>query len=360
VVEKTAFSKRLLEHQEARNPSALARIDLAKKRIQSILDRDIVAHRKTLEQKIAEQGPTGQRVDPHLVGLAIMDLQETRRLRDHSHPSDQKTQWYSNLLAKDDQIAERLDELAPLYSQITGGGFGNLTGDALEVITFKCLRGIFERNGRYAYLGYFYLDRPKDKHGRYQKNQPPKSLAGGTTIKEADFVQYGHEAGPLCIECKNYREWIYPQDNKIKELIIKAYELQTIPVMIARRIHYAALTNLLEPAGIISHESYFQYYPADQSDLADRARHARSLGFTDVRASEEPDKRTVKFFNDALPKIVGPMAVKWHRHRDTLYDYAKNNMNISELYTAIGSPAGGKWAVKPMGKPNPEDSDIPY
>lgn len=360
MVEKATFSKKLLENPEARNPSALARIDLAKKRIQSILDRDIVAHRKTSEQKIAEQGPTGQRVDPHLVGLAIMDLQETRRLRAHSHQSDGKTQWYSNLLAKDEQVKERLDELAPLYTQITGGGFGNLTGDALEVITFKCLKNIFDQNKRYAYLGYFHLDEPKDKHGRYRKIQPPRSLAGGTTIKEADFIQYGHEAGPLCIECKNYREWIYPQDIKIKELIIKAYELQTIPVMIARRIHYAALSNLFEPAGIIAHESYFQYYPLDYAVLADKARHARSLGFTDVRATEDPDKRTIKFFNDTLPRIVAPMAEKWDRHRDTLYEYAKDKINISELYSAIESPAGGKWAIRPIAKTNADDSDIPY
>jgi hypothetical protein len=32
------------------------------------------AHEKTLEQKIAEQGPVAQRVDPHLVSLAIEDL----------------------------------------------------------------------------------------------------------------------------------------------------------------------------------------------------------------------------------------------------------------------------------------------
>jgi len=66
-----------------------------------------------------------------------------------------------------------------------------------------------------------------------------------------------HDAGPLCIECKNYREWVYPHDKLISELIVKAADLNAIPVLIARRIHYTTRTNLLEPAGIIAHETYY-------------------------------------------------------------------------------------------------------
>jgi hypothetical protein len=68
---------------------ALLAIALAKKRVQSILDRDTVAHQQTLEQKIAEQGPEQQRVDPHLVGLAVMDLLELNRLSAYTHPATQ-------------------------------------------------------------------------------------------------------------------------------------------------------------------------------------------------------------------------------------------------------------------------------
>jgi hypothetical protein len=86
VIDLTKFSARLLSHQEAQSPAALERIAMAKIRIQRILDREVVAHQKTLEQKIAEQGPAEQRVDPHLIGLAIMDLTELRRLQIRSHP----------------------------------------------------------------------------------------------------------------------------------------------------------------------------------------------------------------------------------------------------------------------------------
>jgi hypothetical protein len=66
-----------------------------------------------------------------------------------------------------------------------------------------------------------------------------------------------------------------------------------IPVLIARRLHYTTLSNFLEPAGIIAHETYFQYYPADKWKLAAQAKYKRSLGFTYITAVEIPHQRTV-------------------------------------------------------------------
>lgn len=156
-------------------------------------------------------------------------------------------------------------------------------------------------------------------------------------------MQFGYAEGGLCIECKNYREWLYPHHGIIKELIIKASELALIPVLIHRRTHYTTKTNFLEPAGIIAHESYFQYYPSDQAELAARVGHKRSLGFTDVRATEEPHPRTRKFILVTLPKIVPHMAKRWHENQAQLLRYALGQINLSQLYTEIGSPAGGKW-----------------
>ena len=77
--------------------------------------------------------------------------------------------------------------------------------------------------------------------------------------------------------------------------------------------------------------------------LAAEVRHKRSLGFTDVVASEEPHPRTIKFFSEILPRIVDEMATRWNRNKSALLEYAADEMNLAQLYTAIGSPAGGKW-----------------
>ena len=217
------------------------------------------------------------------------------------------------------------------------------TGDALEVITYKCIDRLYKANPRYPYQGHFKLDEPKNVHGRYLKVQPPKTISGHTTIKEADFIQYGHAVGPLCIECKNYREWLYPHHTNINELIRKSADLGAVPVLISRRIHYTTIRNLFEPAGIIAHESYYQYYPSDKNDLAQQVRHKRSLGFTDVTASEEPHPRTVKFFNDILPKVVDTMGERWNANKEALLAYVDQQINLAQLYNEIGSPAGGNW-----------------
>jgi hypothetical protein len=264
----------------------------------------------------------------------------SQRLLSHAEAKN-----YANPGTSAATVAKRLTQLAPLYASVSGSGFGNLTGDALELIVYKCLDHVYEANSLYAYQGHFRLNEPK-VGGRYRKTHPPRNIGRHSTAKEADFLQFGYSVGPLCIECKNYREWTYPHHQFIKELIIKAAELHTIPVLVARRIHYSTITNLLEPAGIIAHESYYQYFPADQAELATKVRDKRSLGFTDVVASEDPPARTLTFFRDNLPKIVDRMSAKWKENQDVLLGYALDQMNLAQLYTEIKSPAGGKW-VKP-------------
>jgi hypothetical protein len=72
-------------------------------------------------------------------------------------------------------------------------------------------------------------------------------------------------------------------------------------------------------------------------------RHKRSLGFTDVLATEDPHQRTVKFFSTSLPNIVEPMAAKWQLNKAVLVEYAQGNINLAQLYNVIESPAAGNW-----------------
>ena len=79
------------------------------------------------------------------------------------------------------------------------------------------------------------------------------------------------------------------------------------------------------------------------ASLAASVRDKRSLGFSDVRATEEPHPRTVRFFATILPKIIGHMSERWFKHAPALVAYANEEINLAEIYTEIGSPAGGKW-----------------
>ena len=158
----------------------------------------------------------------------------------------------------------------------------------LTLLVFQRLQPIHAAKPRFAYRGYFHLNQPKNAQGRFQKIQPPKELSPeALPAKEADFILFGYDVGPLCIECKNYREWLYPHEPYIANLIIKAINCGAMPVSAAPSdTLYEVLGRCLAPAGIVAHESYFGIYASDKATLAEQVKNKRLLGFTDVLASE--------------------------------------------------------------------------
>jgi hypothetical protein len=204
---------------------------------------------------------------------------------------------------------------------------------------YKSLLELYAQNPRYTPLGSFDLEGPRSNRGRYRKTEPPRNIAGSITTKVPDFVLTGFDIGPIWIECKNYREWLYPDHAAIKDLIAVALGAGMTPLLIARRLHYTTITNLLEPAGILAHETLYQYYPSNQAELAEKIKHVRSLGFFDVRATENPEPRTLQFFLEMLPRVADRAGYKFRRNKTALRDYVEGEINLTQLYNAIDSPA---------------------
>src|SRR5262249_17788657 len=104
------------------SPGALTapeRINIALRRIVNILDEHGVCGIRTLEAKISEAGPPSQRVDPHLLGIALHDLVARRRVLTLSHASTRNQAWYAyprqrqHLPPRD----AKLDTLASLHAE---------------------------------------------------------------------------------------------------------------------------------------------------------------------------------------------------------------------------------------------------
>ena len=53
------------------------------------------------------------------------------------------------------------------------------------------------------------------------------------------------------IEIKNTREWIYPDKDIVTQLLRKCVQIDVVPVLISRRIHYTAFTVLNACGGIV-------------------------------------------------------------------------------------------------------------
>jgi hypothetical protein len=347
------LSAQLLADPIARSPTALARVETAMRRLPNVLETQGVAHQKTLEQKISEQGPKGQQVDPHLLGLAIRELHQHRRIVNRHTHEQTNTHWFANARTSQATVTKHLEILAPLYSQVSQGEFKNRVGDALEIVTQQAILQLQKSAPRHSFSGHFDLSAPLNRQGRVPKTEPPDNISGHRAKKLADFHLHGFDAGPLCIECKNYREWIYPSSSVVTELIEKATALSAIPVLIARRVHYSTIFNLLIPAGVIVHESYYQYYPPEEEELAAKVREKNLLGFTDVTASYEPAPRTIRFFKTELPGLVDEAAARFFANKSALSDYAAHKISLSELYVAIASPAARASGTYDLG-------DIPF
>ena len=65
--------------------------------------------------------------------------------------------------------------------------------------------------------------------------------------------------------------------------------------------------------------------------------------YSDVRATEELTNRTLKFWNENLPRIVDKMALRFRENKDALTEYVNGEKHLAQLYNAIGSPAAGNW-----------------
>jgi len=72
----------------------------------------------------------------------------------------------------------------------------------------------------------------------YKKEEPPgyigiRALPGDERL---DFILRHSIAGPLGIECKNVRNWLYPCRREIIDTIRKCLTLNCVPVVVARRV----------------------------------------------------------------------------------------------------------------------------
>ena len=103
-------------------------------------------------------------------------------------------------------------------------------------------------------------------------------------------------------------------------MLFKCCALDVVPVLIARRIHYSTFS-VLNPCGVIVHQTYNQLYPESAKDLAQKVRDKQLLGYHDVRVGNQPDGRLVRFIHENLPKVLPGSRVSFDAFKDLLSSY---------------------------------------
>src|SRR3990167_9332346 len=99
-------------------PIPVARLELSKKRIKSILTKSKYASKRQLESKISEAGTTPQRCDPHVVSQAIREMCSLGELVKTPHPTHSTTFYYLPELGRTAKLRKILKQRRKIIDQL--------------------------------------------------------------------------------------------------------------------------------------------------------------------------------------------------------------------------------------------------
>jgi len=315
-------------------------VALGRKRLASVLRAQTVASWRTLEQKISDAGPNNQRVDPHLLTLARKEMEAAGRLTERRR---RNMPWYYLSGTNEEEVSARLETLGPIHDRTSAPGFTERAGQALEIAIFRSLS-----NQRLPFLGGFKDLATHDDSRSYTKEDPPTVYSGRRMPGDMklDFLVIHPVAGAAGIEAKNTREWLYPDRQEIRDLLLKCCAIDAVPVLLARRLSYSTFS-ILHRTGVIVHETYNQRYPYADADLAELARHKDLLGYFDIRVGNEPDSRLDTFLHANLPLLIPPARARFEEYRDLLAKYAHAQVSYPEFAWRVRQRATGKDEDEP-------------
>ena len=171
-----------------------------------------------------------------------------------------------------------------------------------------------------------------------------------------DFALSTSAAGWAGVEVKNKREWMYPGNKDIRELLAKAITVDAVPVLIARRIPFVTF-RLLSPCGLIINQLITSCSPSLKMNWPPNYGKRHCLGYHDIRVGNYPDDRLKKFMVINLPKILPGAKARFEKYRDLLDAYARGPMPYEEFAARVRRRQQG---VEEGHDPAEDDGDFDY
>lgn len=323
-------------------------VEGAEKRIVNILTERFVMSQSMLVAKISEAGP--KRFNPHIVNQALNKLVSETVLIKKDKPFENKVfiPCYHLKHTDQDLVSNRLNELFPYLDWLKNNKnqnhnkFHKRLGYALEIPVGQRLNALVEKSekkgvrldGEFKYLSIM-------NDGEVQCKKEPPQIINRVKIKgRMDFIlKTGNDT--LVIECKNVRNWIYPNNHAFKKALWVALDTDAILVYIARRHH--PVMNIFRLAGIITHDTHHQIYPYNERDMAEQIRNKDVIGYHDICISEENGekryedfkKRLDKFINTNLLKVASKSRKAFDLSKDYLRKWLDRKISLTELYQSV-------------------------
>lgn len=266
-------------------------ISEAEERIITYLQKNHFANNTMIVHQLAEL--SNKKINPHIVTEALHKLTKEKVISKINQPFSNQVNipCYIYEFSKNfklDLVKKRKEQIFPYLDILKNNknpNHNNLhkqLGYALEIPVFERLNQL-AANHNYKLQGKFKNYANYD-YKTAKKTEPTKLINNIKTKGKVDFIlETGNDI--LIIECKNIRNWIYPNNSEFLKLLQKAIDTNTIPVLIARKHHFTM--NIFRLAGLITHDTYKQIYPAHEYDFASKIRSIEILGYHDIAIHNE-------------------------------------------------------------------------
>lgn len=317
-------------------------------RLIRVLGRHGIATWRTLEQKIADAGPSWMRVDPHILTPVRKELENENLITRRNVSAGT---WYALHDTPADTITARLAIQEPVYRALQPEPFKIRMGQTLEIAIYRAL---LAQNAMPDFLGGFLDLDEHDDSTLYRREEPPRRLGlrsiGGD--RRVDFMVRHPSAGWGGLEAKNIREWMYPDRTEIVALLSKCVALDVVPVLVARRIHFSTFV-VLHQCGVILHQTYNQLFPVADTVLANQAKHKDNLGYHDIRIGNAPDKRLTDFISRNLPAAMPEARAKFDAYKDLITSFADGSMKYAEFAARVRRRSQGQMEDHDWGDNEP-------
>lgn len=301
---------------------------LAEKRITNILRKYTIASARTLEQKISDAGPNNQRIDPHILTPVRNGMISSNKL---VRVDKQGIPWYHLPDTDTRHIKQKHQHLLDIHKRTQKNKTILRVGQALEIAIYRSLSNQSELN----YLGHFEDIDTRDDSKLYTKVEPPNHFSNNVIPgnKCLDFLVL-KESILGGIEAKNTREWLYPDRSEVKDFLYKCCALDAVPVLIARRIPFVTF-KLLNACDCIVHQTYRQYYPESERELAEDLKDKTLFGYHDLTLGNQPDARLNKFIHENLPKQLPLMRPKFEEFKDLAAMYGSGEIEYKAFAARV-------------------------
>lgn len=290
-------------------------IDISKKRIFNILKKYRVCTKRQLETKISEAGPVNIRPEPIFIAQALNELTKKGAIISVDNPDTSTPTFYtfpSFRQNKEDQSRyEKLLALHKIYAKLAQNP--NNCGKVLETVFYKSTKEC----KYFSTIG--------------DPTTPPQSINGYdfNKINHPDFVLLYNSNTPahsrpikVIVECKNIRQWLYPEAHEIWEFLYKAAQTEMIPILITRKIAYPTRF-LFQSIGAMGFEMHRQYFAPHLKDKMKNIIHKDELGFHNIFFSDEKESRIINFLDNVVRTQLEYILETFIAAKDSLLDFAE-------------------------------------